>query len=387
MRSKNGVWLCLILSVIGMALSSYLYYLHLGLLRGELIVAPGCGSGAFNCHAVTGSSWGYFLGMPLALWGLLGYGITFALSFLALQSVEWVTALVLIRLLAALFFLVDLVLFCVMLFVIHFYCTFCLLTYGVSLALLLFSHYLIGRQRVAPPSFLALFRQAHVFWGLLVVIIFAVVGVHSVARFVSLGDPEAFEEQLRQYIARQPRVAVSTTNDPELGSADASMQVVEFSDFFCPSCQRASKMNTIILAGHQRDTRFVFKHFPLDTACNSSINRMVHPGACEVAAASECAHLQGKFWKFHDRVFEKGSKYRLADVKQDAQNLGLDVAQFSACLESGQGMEAVKRDVAEGIRLGISSTPTYLINGVPMAGGVTPTVFEKLKILLREGSR
>lgn len=393
--ARSALWCLLPLSLLGMALSAYLYFLHLGLLRGELIVAPGCGSGMFNCHAVTEGSWGSVLGMPIALWGLIGYITVAALSILGWQSPEWTEhALALIMVLAFLFVAIDVVLFIIMVSVIRLGCLYCLFTYGVNVLLCGIA------WRARPRPILSALGQAMAvlipstqrrivafFWFISILGVALVVAAHGAVRYVNLGDPAAFEEQLRQYITRQPRVKVPISNDPELGSADASIQIVEFSDFFCPACQRAWNMNKIILPGHQRDIRFVFKHFPLDTICNSSVSRMVHPGACDVAAASECAHAQGKFWQFHDRIFEKGSKYQLRNVKQDAQDLGLDVAKFSACLESGEGMEAVKRDVAEGIQSKISSTPTYIINGVPMAGGVSPPVFETLKTLLRQESR
>jgi len=171
------------------------------------------------------------------------------------------------------------------------------------------------------------------------------------------------------------------------GPASASFHVVEFSDFFCPACQRASKLNTILLASHRRDTTFVFKHYPLDTTCNTQVTRMVHPGACTVAAASECAHLQGKFWPVHDLMFEAGHLYNVARLEEDMTRLGLDLPRFRACMQSGEGMEAVRRDIAEGARIGVSSTPTYIINGVPIAGGVTPTTFDDLTAVLKEQVR
>ncbi len=143
-------------------------------------------------------------------------------------------------------------------------------------------------------------------------------------------------------------------------------------------------MNTIILASHRRDVAFVFKNYPLDNTCNDRIPRAVHAGACRVAAAGECAHLQGKFWAFHDFVFEKGHEYNQANLEADAMRLGLDVVSFQACMASGQGLDAVKRDIAEAGKANVMSTPTYVINGVPVAGGLQPLAFEDFAAILRE---
>ena len=124
MRAARGpvVW-CLLLSLIGVGLASYLAFLHFGLLRGELLGGAVCGaSGAFNCHAVTAGAWGSFLGMPLALWGLFGYLAVFSLSLFGLQSPENSPhALALTFLLALAFVAIDAALLAVMALVIRFY--------------------------------------------------------------------------------------------------------------------------------------------------------------------------------------------------------------------------------------------------------------------------
>ena len=396
MRPTRGAFLCALLALIGIGLSSYLVYLHLGLLRGELLGGAACsGSGAFNCHAVTGGAFGSVLGMPLALWGVIGYVAVLALSLMAQQSAETSSqAMTLVFLLAAVFVGIDAALFGLMAFVIRFYCLFCLLTYAVNLCLLCISSRSLasptpGVLQQALPALGVLVPSsrrpaAWLFWGMMAMGACGAVSVHAATAFVSFGSSAGMQSQLRTFVSKQSRVSIDVTGDPRIGSTDAPFQLVEFSDFFCPACQRASKMNPIILASHRRDASFVFKHYPLDTACNDKVQRQVHPGACQVAAASECAHLQDKFWPFHDLFFEKGHDYKVASLDGDAQRLGLDMTRFRACLESGQGMEAVKRDIAEAAKFGVQSTPTYVINGIPMAGGMSPAVFEETLAVLRE---
>jgi protein-disulfide isomerase len=143
-------------------------------------------------------------------------------------------------------------------------------------------------------------------------------------------------------------------------------------------------MNPIFMANHRNDAVFVFKHFPLDTMCNDKVSRMVHPGACHLAAASECAHLQGKFWPFHDRIFEDAEHHKTTNVVDVVKELGLDAVQFRACQSSGQGMTAVKRDIAEAAKANVQSTPTYIVGGIPVPGGFTPATFEDFVSVLKE---
>ncbi|MBI1992260.1 MAG: thioredoxin domain-containing protein [Candidatus Omnitrophica bacterium] len=396
MRPARGAVASLLLSLIGAALSGYLYFLHVGLLRGEFLGGAACGgSGVFNCHAVTGGPLGSFLGMPLALWGILGYLSVFALSLLAQQSAEWALhAVTLTALLALVFVGIDVALLGLMAFVIRFYCLFCLLTYAVNLALLFVAVRSLGRPwpdalRQAGAAAAALIPSrarpaAGLFWGMMLLAVSGAVGLEAATTFLSQGPGGAMQTQIREFLSKQLRASVEIAGDPTIGSPTAGLQIIEFSDFFCPACQRASKLNTILIANHRRDAAFTFKHFPLDTACNSAIGHMVHPGACAAAAASECAHQQGTFWPFHDLVFEKGRLYNVALVEEDARRLGLDVSRFQACLKSGEGMEAVKRDIAEGNKWKIASTPTYVINGVVVPGGFNPSTFEAVVTILRE---
>jgi protein-disulfide isomerase/uncharacterized membrane protein len=386
----------LLLSLVGLGICGYLVYLHLGLLRGELLGGVACGgAGAFNCHAVTGGAFGTVLGMPLSVWGLVGYVAVLALALLALQSEAMGRgALTLLTGLALLFVMIDLALLSLMLFVIRVLCPLCLLTYAVNISLLVISWRAVGlgvgqlvrrlpaALRVVVPS--GREPATWAFWGMLVLGTAGCVGLHAATSFVSGGPPGSRRERLRASLAKQSPVSVNVTGNPSLGSSDAAFQVVEFSDFFCPSCQRASKMNRIILANHRHDVRFVFKHFPLETSCNDKISRTFQPGACRVAAAAACAHLQGKFWPFHDRIFEQGRDYDPANLEQDAGRLGLDVERFNACMASGKGLEVVRRDIAEAGRLKIFSTPTYVMNGIRMTGVLTPATFEEWVRVLQE---
>ncbi|MBI2094339.1 MAG: thioredoxin domain-containing protein [Candidatus Omnitrophica bacterium] len=393
MQTRRTVTGCLLLSLLGILICGYMAFLHLGLLRGELFGGIGCGtSGVFNCHAVTGSKWGSFLGIPLALWGMIGYLAVFALSLLARHGGEWsVNAVKIIFLLAVIFLMLDVALAILMVFVIRFFCLFCLLTYGVNLGLLILSARSQERPKIgdsikALRALVPHSQQSAVtgFWAIVLVGAIGVLAVHYATLFVLRGSPGAMREQLREYISRQQRVLVRINGHPMIGSPNAPIQIVEYSDFLCPACQRASELTPIILASHRFDAVFVFKHYPLDTTCNNKISRLVHPGACQLAAGGVCAHEQGRFWEYHDFIFERGPKYRVSDLEKDLPHLKLDIPRFQACLNSGKGMEAVKKDIEEGASIGVGSTPTYVVNGFPIAGGMNPAAFEDLLSVLKE---
>ena len=396
MRAPRAALVCLLLSLIGIGLAGYLTFLHIGLMRGELLGGAVCGgSGVLNCHVVTGGSFSTLLWLPLSLWGLIGYIVVIGLALLARQSAEWAShAMTLIMVLALAFVVIDTVLLVLMAFIIRFFCLLCLATYAVNGSLLVVAARSVGRPwtealQEAGSSLGTLWPSGQrpvtwFFWAVVLLGVTGTMGLHAATIFVSRGTLGSVQKQIREFVSKQPRVALDVTGDPMLGDPKAMLQIVEFSDFLCPSCQRASKMNPILLANHRDDAVFVFKHFPLDTMCNDKVSRMVHPGACQLAAASECAHLQGKFWPFHDKIFEEAEGHQTPNVEILVRESGLDQGRFQACMSSGQGMAAVKRDIAEAAKANVTSTPTYVVGGIPVPGGFTPPTFEDFVSVLKE---
>ncbi len=395
MKASRAGLVCALLSLIGIGVCGYLTFVHLAMLRGELVGGVACGASGtlFNCHAVTGSSLGTFAGLPLSLWGIIGYWLAFSLSVVAWQFPEWSEhALVSLVGLSLACVVVDAALFAQMILVIGYLCPLCLATYAVNLLIVLVAKRAVGRPWSTllarlPSSVHALALRPHVpvtwlVWGMVVAGSLGVVGVQAATSFIIQGLPGALKKQMVQFVSQQPRAHVDTAGDPRLGAADRPLEIVEFSDFLCPSCARAFRFNPILLAG-RKDVSFVFKHFPLDMSCNATMKRTVHPHACDLAIATECAHEQGKFWALHDKIFEAQSKYDYQELERDAQTLGLDVAAFRTCRDGGRGLEAVRRDIAEAERLHVTSTPTYFLNGYPVTGIMSPPVFEELLETIR----
>jgi protein-disulfide isomerase len=156
-----------------------------------------------------------------------------------------------------------------------------------------------------------------------------------------------------------PRLALTVGDDPARGPADAPVTIVEFSDFQCPYCSRATATLKKLDAAYPGKIRLVYRDFPLV---------QIHPNAARAAEAAACAHEQGKFWPMHDAMFEHQDKLAEADLKASAAALGLDAAAFNTCLDSGRHTAEWQKDAAEGDRYGVSSTPAFFINGRLVVG-------------------
>jgi protein-disulfide isomerase len=157
------------------------------------------------------------------------------------------------------------------------------------------------------------------------------------------------------------RQLVEASDAPSLGPAGAPVTVVEFSDFECPFCSRVVSTLKQLVASHGDQVRVVYRQFPLIS---------IHRNAQKAAEASLCAAEQGKFWEYHDLLFQDQKKLAVADLKEKAQGLGLDTQRFASCLDGGAQVERVQRDSESGARAGVSGTPALFVNGRLIAGAV-----------------
>ncbi len=175
-----------------------------------------------------------------------------------------------------------------------------------------------------------------------------------------------------------PTIDIEPTYDESShirGDVEGAVTIIEFSDFQCPYCSRFHDTMKEVMANYQTDVKWVYKHFPLDS---------IHPYARKAAEASECAGEQGEFWQYADGLYENQSKIAPDYFAELAQEVGLNVDQFTNCLDSDKYADKVEADYQEGRSLGISGTPGGFINGEVLGGAVPfSTLQSKIDVLLQ----
>ena len=166
------------------------------------------------------------------------------------------------------------------------------------------------------------------------------------------------------------RIQFVNDGAPTLGSKDASVTLVEFSDFQCPYCRATAPTLKQVAQKFGDKVQIVYRQSPITS---------LHPFAFKAAEASLCAQDQGKFWELHDAMFQDQSKLAVSDLKVTARRLGLDGKKFDTCLDAGRYVEQVQNDVKEAQRIGANGTPAMFINGTYVEGGSVPySVLERL---------
>lgn len=196
--------------------------------------------------------------------------------------------------------------------------------------------------------------------------------------------------QIRQLLEKQnnnkpqgppepTKAKLNMTGAEMLGSKDAPLTMVEFTDYQCPFCQRFHTTVFNELKKNYIDTgkvRFFSRDLPLDT---------MHPNAIRAAQAGRCAAEQGQFWTLRDIMGSNPGKLDMDSLVADAAGLKMDTAKFRSCVESEKYKPAIQNDVLEAMKIGADGTPTFVIgrstpegvDGEVLVGAMPYDIFDR----------
>jgi protein-disulfide isomerase len=175
------------------------------------------------------------------------------------------------------------------------------------------------------------------------------------------------------------QVSITLGDSPVLGSADAPLTLVEFTDYQCPFCR---SFHTTVFEEIKKnfvDTgklRFISRDLPLP----------MHEHATQAAGAARCAGDENKFWTMRQVLIVNSRRLQHADLLADARSLHLDMAAFTRCLDQNKYDAAVQRDAADAARIGITGTPSFVLGptvrdgpflGTMIVGAQPYAVFEE----------
>ena len=187
-------------------------------------------------------------------------------------------------------------------------------------------------------------------------LVMSVLMLTSVAPFAKAQDSHPWRDKI---LARQ-RYPSPQGKSPFRGPADAPVTIVEFADYDCPYCKDEEPTMRKVLAAYPTQVKLVYKALPLDS----------HPKARQKALVAECMGVQGRFWQAHDAFF--------ADAPPGKVREGADEGKLKACISQG-GEGQVDRDIALAKRLGLATTPSFVIDGIRNGGTLT---FGQFKLLI-----
>lgn len=157
---------------------------------------------------------------------------------------------------------------------------------------------------------------------------------------------------------------VVLADEKSKGNLDAEIRIIEYTDFQCPACSMGAKVLHEYLKLYPDKIFLTYRHFPLPS---------LHPEAVRMAIYAECTAKQGKFWPYHDYLFENAhllsrSISPAGKMRDKAQELQLDMKAFNTCVDAPETELTVLQEKEAGKDLGVQATPTYFLNGVMVVG-------------------
>jgi protein-disulfide isomerase len=368
--SARALQLALALSVAGVGVALWLARLH---VRAHAGFTSACAiNETLNCDRVATSGYSVVLGLPVAIWGVLGFATAAALAAMGLARRRahpaWPAGLLVV--VAGIAVAASVALAIVSEVFIGSLCIVCAATWTIAVALL------VTAWRAAAPAGVGAALRADLAvlraWPGRTAGV-AVAGLAALA-VLAAAYPRYWEKPPEVPTAATPVAGTPVAGTPgpaTTASASGPTVAIEFSDYLCPFCADAYAEAQRLLAGRS-DVTLVHRHFPLDSACNPLVKRAIHPGACTLAKAGICGEAQGRAKELDALLFANQRARR--PVEALAREAGLDLAVFQECLGAPATDRRLASDVQSAIQIGIRVTPTYVVDGVVYSGQLPPVL-------------
>ncbi len=385
---ERALWIALALSA-GIALVQLYVHAQLHASRGSYTSFCNV-SATVNCDAVLKSTYGTLLGIPVAAWALLSYAVLAGLLVRRGRTVGAArnqTSLLILGL-AVWNLVFSLHMAGLAAFAIGTLCLLCAGTY-LLVTIVAILAWRLTRADLGAGGHSVLSAQRALVGGAVIAVALAgiaaaqfvsrpISGASMTAADVKTRDPEFYDWYTTLPITKDLPAPVHGK-----GPTAAPVTIIEFSDFECPACAMAFHDLHDLAGANPELVRLVFHHFPLDSECNPSVSARMHRNACLAAIASECAGRAGKFWEYHDLLFGAQDKLGRDDLIAKASGLGIPRETFVACLDDPATRARIVSDTAAGAKLGITSTPTLVINGRKVEGALERSRYEYVIALER----
>ena len=382
----------LILVLIGLGASVAAAYVHY-----QLAITPGYASfcdvnATFSCTQAYQSQHGRLLGIPVSILGAGYFAGLLALMTLG-RRLDALASYLLAASLVGLAFVLYLA--WATIFVLGTLCLLCLATYAAVVGLFFVSGAAASLPMIDVPDRLSRDLRRLVSAPLALVVSLLVVGATAASAAFFPADPAATASASGQGVAAPPvqdteppltdeqkaQLRASFDQQPRMivpaDAEGARVVIVKFNDYQCPPCRQTFELYLPLKAKWNKQApgqvKFITRDFPLEAECNASAPGGSHQAACEAAAAVRMARTVGKDEALEHWLFDNQPSITPESVKTGLREVA-GISDFDARYASV--IPAVKSDTALGASLGVSSTPTFFINGVRVPGGIAPKVLD-----------
>lgn len=332
-------------------------------------------SKALNCDTVSQSAYSIFLGLPLAVWGGLGYAAF--IGILGLAALErarpwrfWAS----LQIISFFFATFSLHLGWVSLNYVGSFCIMCIVSFAVNFMLLYFS-WLVRRR----------FNTGRLTTNLIAdlqLLIFLKKQAASATVCFTLVLVLLYQFYPRYWVYRLPP-SIQTINQghtetgaPWIGASEPVLIINEYSDYLCFQCAKMHSHLRTLVNQYPERIRLVHHHYPMDHFFNPLVKEPFHTGAGAMALIAIEADTRGKFWEMNDLLFKKGRTKEDLDLRQIASLAGLSFEALVGAKSNPKHLRTLWNDIKKGLSLDIVATPTYVVDGKVYPGMIPPELIE-----------
>jgi protein-disulfide isomerase/uncharacterized membrane protein len=370
-------WTIAFLAFFGIADSVYLSISHYRIYTDMAYESFCAISRSINCDTVSQSSYSILIGIPVPVWGIIGYSffilfLQFAWSKEAQKQKMWSILLFI----SLGFSIYSVILAYISTFYIHSYCMMCIVSFGINF-LLLYYTWIIRKRfdkynivKGLKLDFLFLWEKKKkttpVFLSFLCIVICLLIYFPSYWNFT----PPALSKSIPS--------GITDDGYPWIGAENPELEIVEFTDYQCFQCKKMHFYLRKLVEKNSDKIRLIHRHFPMDHKYNPIVKETYHVGSGKMALLAEYAQTQGKFWEMNDLLFEIAGQTNYINIKKLADGVGMDYKALSYSTKNRIIRYKVKHDIASGMKLGINGTPGYVIDGKVYLGQIPPEILSRV---------
>ena len=360
----------MLLVLAGLLDSVYLSYSHHRVFT-DISYESFCAiSKAINCDTVSQSPYAVFLDIPVPIWGVVGYLfllilILFAGSDRSRDKSGWTLLMVI----SGAYSIYSIILALISNYLIHSYCIMCIASYAINFALLFYC-WLIRRRFSVERFWRGLFSD-FVFFAALPrhQAVFGIFGIGFILMVLFL--PEYWKIEYGS-LNTDLTHGITADGHPWIGAENPTLTIVEYTDYLCFQCRKMHYYLRNLVEAHPDRIRLVHRHFPIDNEFNPIARDRFHVGSGKLALLAIYAVQKGKFWQMNDVLFSipRGS----LPLMEVAEKTGMDARELAWALKSKWTKALLANDISDGLELGLTATPSYVIDGKVYVGIIPPQI-------------
>jgi len=333
-------------------------------------------SKGFNCDTVSQSPYSVFLDIPVPVWGIIGYLFFLILLFATKKTDSQNKPLWgLLFFIAFVFSACSLILAIISVYLIQSYCIMCMVSFAVNFLLLFYTWLICRRFRTENLLRCVKNDMIHLFTGKKMAFSLLVLFCGMTASGFLL--PEYWHVEAKTAPASLKK-GMTKEGHPWIGAQDPELIITEFTDYRCFQCKKMHYYLRALVRENKNKIRLVHRHYPMDSEFNSVVvNEPFHEGSGEHSLIAVYAGLKGSFWKMNDILFALPRDIKSVDLRRIAEQAGMNRKNLAAAVRNEKIRKILSRDIWKGMKLRITGTPSYVIDGEVYEGNIPAHILKE----------